>query len=547
MAKRKQVTDLVAEKEVPEDVIITYDGSPADKKKCKYITGEYYRIGDKRKRNSGQCYLLDVSEETEKYVRTNSKFLIFNFSAGMYMHTKDSRLREYVVGIAAVDKKNKAVIGAFTPVPSEVIPAYTNTGVVPAKNETILKKLKYIESLYDGNFYDPSILSSEQTRNHTEKGLNWPTKSNYPEFSMSAYGASKNKPYAEMVTNSRNYKDLFTDTTNNVFTKILGQYTIGVEFETKSGHIPSRFLYKAGLVPVKDGSIRGHEYITVPFSPQETGRRLTMATKLLQKYTSVDQYCSLHVHLGNTHRDEKFIVSLYYLILNIQEELLEMVPPYKTDIAFLANKPGGALDHCKRLHPLGLRDLNFANCANDIDRGVLLDRAFKQIFKFVNEGLDEDPQTNRHNKRHSRQDLDKWHLLNRYYLINFMNVLFKKTNQTLEFRLHHATNNKYKLLNWVAICAAVLRYAENNQDLILDRELKINLKDVISDLKNYIDHPNIEFACSYLNDYIISRKETFCNNFLGRNIEVHEEFFNDDKYTFKTKNNKNRNTYPFNF
>ena len=55
MAKKKNVNS-------PVDLtsnIITYNGKTEDRTKCRLINGKYYKIGDVKIQNSGDCYLID--------------------------------------------------------------------------------------------------------------------------------------------------------------------------------------------------------------------------------------------------------------------------------------------------------------------------------------------------------------------------------------------------------------------------------------------------------------------------------------------------------
>ena len=46
-------------------------------------------------------------------------------------------------------------------------------------------------------------------------------------------------------------------------------FTIGLEFETSVGNIPWMDLHENALIPLYDGSITGHEYVTLPLIPKQ--------------------------------------------------------------------------------------------------------------------------------------------------------------------------------------------------------------------------------------------------------------------------------------
>ena len=87
-------------------------------------------------------------------------------------------------------------------------------------------------------------------------------------------------------------------------------YTFGLEFETSGGYIPEHELFNLGLIPLRDGSIRGLEYSTIVLQGQQGLNSLYEMIKCLQKYTIFDKECSLHIHLGNWKLDESTILKL---------------------------------------------------------------------------------------------------------------------------------------------------------------------------------------------------------------------------------------------
>ena len=69
----------------------------------------------------------------------------------------------------------------------------------------------------------------------------------------------------------------------------------------------------------------------------------------------------------------------------------------------------------------------------------------------------------------------KWQIHQRYFWANFINLCFYDVNKTMEFRLLRPTYNFHKILVWLYIFNAILKYAENNNVSIKD---SIQLQDI---------------------------------------------------------------------
>ena len=86
------------------------------------------------------------------------------------------------------------------------------------------------------------------------------------------------------------------------------------------------------------------------------------------------------------------------------------------------------------------------------------------LYNFLSDGnADWDNSFTKPHPNDPRRDR-KWEVHSRYYFVNFINMLFGKNIKTVEFRVHNATTNIDKLVNWLYICMAILNYAENNNE-----------------------------------------------------------------------------------
>jgi hypothetical protein len=83
------------------------------------------------------------------------------------------------------------------------------------------------------------------------------------------------------------------------------------------------------------------------------------------------------------------------------------------------------------------------------------------------------------------------------------------SNKTIEFRCHIPTNDPIKVINWLYVCSAIIKYADkvckSNTDLSTLRGL--TLIDVIKDV-----YSSSYKLSSYLIDYVNKRKESRKND-----------------------------------
>src|SRR5690606_21500789 len=103
------------------------------------------------------------------------------------------------------------------------------------------------------------------------------------------------------------------------------------EFETIRGNIPHDICNKLGLIPLRDGSIGGLEFVTIPLSGERGIKSLIESLEELQKRTSYGDDCSLHLHIGNIPRTEQFLLAFFRLICLVEDELFSMFPIYKRE------------------------------------------------------------------------------------------------------------------------------------------------------------------------------------------------------------------------
>lgn len=310
---------------------------------------------------------------------------------------------------------------------------------------------------------------------------------------------------------------------------IIGNHSFGIEYETSSGYVPKRLLYKTGLIPLKDGSLDGgYEYTSLPMKGEEGIQLVLNQSAVLDKYCNISDKCSLHVHIGNVPKTKEFGLAMYMLFKQVQEELSEMIAPYKRDVDWLIRRKK---DYCKPLRSLNLFRSNIVDpMTNTIQESGLKD-SFKQLFLFLTEGVPEDERFNLENGVHPRNGTGKWNWKSRYYSLNMINLYFSKSG-TVEFRMHTPSVNKYKVLNWLFICSSICRYAENNIVKILSAKDKIDLYEIFT-VQSEIAEEDFNVV-EYLREYVISRKKEFDQYYFNNNYadSAPDEISNDKRYSF---------------
>jgi hypothetical protein len=206
------------------------------------------------------------------------------------------------------------------------------------------------------------------------------------------------------------------------------------------------------------------------------------------------------LHLGGFPVEEDKILTLYNLCYSLQEEIGELFPYY---VYSTSKYKSNGKDYCKRL-PQKMNSMEF-------------------LYNFLANGnADWDGSLTRPHPNDPRRDR-KWEVHSRYYFVNFINMLFGSNIKTVEFRIHNASTNIDKLVNWLYICMAILNYAENGTP-----SNNITLKDVI-------EFSYSEETSKILIDYIKIRKDynKMCQNKYG-DVYGYFDLMDDKEMSFKT-------------
>lgn len=285
--------------------------------------------------------------------------------------------------------------------------------------------------------------------------------------------------------------------------------TFGIENETsgETKKIPNHTLAKYGLIPLKDGSIQGLEYATVPMTAEQVFASIEAQLALFKEHqVQINHRCSLHAHIGGVPASKEFVVALYLLYYRIQNEIMGIMPNYLKDPMAIAGKNR---NYAETISPFSLPYLIYnASIETDEAYTELIERLFKIIFNLYT-GHQEDAKYNMENYMSGKVAPSwgnrSWNSATRYLQLNLVPFIMKE-NGTVEFRLHPPTLNYDKIIAWISICATIIKVAENSSAAIIKsfvNRQKITLLDVIGSLSKDFDLDGTQvgspFICEFTN------------------------------------------------
>lgn len=488
-------------------VVTTSSGEKEYLFNCKNIKEEYHAM-------NVDCFWI---ESKKQWYRIKSGLIEKDNETGNWMLKTDIE-KLCVHGVIGFKEDKSPIIGYFTPNPYNNCIVHIPGYVWPALNTDILIENGYAEDFSTGKWYIKKSIAALQTpRNeidHTKKGYN--LEDNVAEF------LSKTALY-------NNYKQNFSKDVRR-YGKMLGDITFGLEIECDKGYLPDHIQNRLGVVICRDGSLHadggdkiGPEFVTIPLAGAKGLQTIVDLSKELSKRTSIGLHCSLHIHFGNIPTTRMFLVSLYRLASKIQNELFTMFPFYKTN-------PEGVKagkNYCQKLPTLSIYAAEESFTKEDF--AEYINSNYKKLFSWLGEGYTPDKTFNRKLKKHPAGSA-KWSWHKRYYWLNFMNAIFSNRN-TLEFRLHTPTTNSQKMINWLFICLAIIRYANSHSREILLSRNGITLNEIMDYYKQF-GHRG-EFLSRYLMAYINERKERFSKDFENGDRLSAWDMTEDKNYTFK--------------
>lgn len=261
--------------------------------------------------------------------------------------------------------------------------------------------------------------------------------------------------------NTKFVEELFKDKQNidNIINfKFIDElpYTFGLEFETAGGFIPQHKLYELGLIPLRDGSISGIEFSTVVLQGNNGLNLLKQQMELLNEYTIFDKDCSLHIHLGNFKLSEEVLIAVNNLFVNSHIE--HYLPSYTFNTTLY--KTNTHKNYCAYNAKYKTFEQMYYSLVGRNYYGNLFQSHPKDI-----------------------SGTHKWNINERYKAINFINALCYNGPKTIEYRMLRPTYNFDKVLGWLFIYAAYIKYAEtHNYTSAFLYKTSFNVETIIKDV-----------------------------------------------------------------
>lgn len=291
------------------------------------------------------------------------------------------------------------------------------------------------------------------------------------------------------------------------------KYSFGIEFETAAGYVPEDKCFNLGLIPLRDGSISGVEYSTIPLKGNEGLNLLKAQMECLKKYTISNKECSVHIHLGGYPVNSRSIFVLHTMWYYFQHNMREYIPMYSYNTE------------------------KFKNTGKSYCKPVEFFYTFKELYKYyVHQnylGSLYQPHPNDMEKR------AKWNIKTRYFNCNFINMLCYNSAKTVEFRFLTPTYSFEKLTTFLMLFNAILILAEH-----VTKECE-NLSDsetlaVISKLydKGELTIPRLidiiypKYIKDYLNDNLLkleclSETQNNVGDYCGARLDIEYKYFPD--------------------
>lgn len=503
--------------------VITASGNTELFKDCILINDLYY-LKDKECTKIGNKWFL----LTDKNIKLDHE-------TGEYFLLSPSSLRVRKQGVVSINDES-IQIGFFTPNSYKNCVIRTKTGEeYLCINYTIARSAGYIEHINENLWVHSSNFKSQVK----EETLSAILPKNTLDSIMNVYKNSESefkKPRLyKYDTNSYNmedskefynisnlYKKYNTELSKDSrkAAKLLGNITFGAEIECRLGTLPDNIMNQLGVIICKDGSINySPEFVTVPYSGAKGLQSLKNLFNELNKRCTTDYNCSLHYHIGTIRKDREFIVALYKLYFDIQKELHGMLPFYKTDWKNV--KKQAYCDFLNKSLITPIRD--------NIPYKDKIRKAYINIQFWALGGILPCKDFNRKVKKHPKGD-KKWNWENRYFSLNFLNM-FISNRDTIEFRAHHSVLNDVKAINWLFICAAIIKYSENNSSKIINSSSTIKLEDVLDYYGDTFKTTYAKNVSNYLKEYV-KHRTAFFKSKTDDGDKIVESDYTEKNYTF---------------
>jgi hypothetical protein len=510
--KPKMETKPSSESKKSIPIVTTINNEQLPRNECRYFNRQWYRKGNVTIPNSGDVYQVkNIETGVSKWYRNDTGYLVYDWRQNMYVLKTDLKV---IVedGIVGFDENNKPILGTFSQDfdnPSTTQVYFDNQMYICLNRELVENCRNFKEALSDGVFYERQSLAALLFIEPVTCSAEYKNSLSYDSKGKTNQWTSKfRKLYKPTIF--RQVKR---------YSEVLGNLSFGLEFETTKGKIPDPICNNLGLIPLRDGSIAGLEYVTIPHKGEIGMQAVIDSVLQLKKRTRFNNDCSLHIHIGNVPRTEEFFIGLYKVLFKLQEEIYDMFPHHKLKNLGVKKK------HYTKPLPTSLlfnmdKNITSSSIAENFDviyRFLSMGSSFKSVGNSIN---------NVSSHPSDPHGSSKWNIRTRYYWVNFIPLLFGN-KQTIEFRIHTPTFDTNKVINYLIICSAIINYTINNLNSIIKNSgciSNLTLSDVIS---NIIKDQIIRSEIIY---YMDSRK-----SFIARQTSKGDIVADENKFNYSPK------------
>lgn len=490
--------------------VTTINGKEIDKKltrKIKNLDGvfSYYKIGNINRKDSGDCYQINN--------------IFYTLEKGRIVW--DELLNQYVLKTTTIEGIVDANYrrGFFNENNANLAIVYLNKE--PVSEMCISRELAEELGLINGQFniyYNPQYYSYEQILPRQIIDRNYKNSLPY-NFKDSIKECTKNFEKFGVIKNDnieRYYSQIKT---------LLESYSFGVEFETTAGMIPVEIYDTLGVRPVRDGSISGLEYVTIPLTGKKGFYAFIKIVEAINKYTSSDYTCSMHIHVGNIPRTMEFIVAMFKTMYHLQDEIYRLFPLYK-------QYNNGIKRQCYTA-PLCSHVMASLNYECKTEDDIKSDYQ-KIVFELAGRHSDYRsfiPLSNITSHPYDPSESSKWNMKSRYKIQNLIPLIFTN-KQTVEYRIFTVPNTVEKAISFLTIALSITDFVNKHHMSILTSQKcirPINLYKIFDHTLNdkYDQYEHLQLRESVVNTRInntggfFEEKDIYINNY-GRNIKIME-------------------------
>lgn len=423
--------------------VTTINGEEISKKDARKIKREdgsfgYYKIGNPDIKDSGDCYQIN-----NIFYTIEKKRIVWDYLLKRYV-LKTSTFEGVV--------DSKLNIGSFSN-EANVITLYINeVKKLPCMSKDIALELNYIEGSF-GIWYNPKYYTYSQIFPRRIVDSNY---KNSLQYNFKGYLDSCKKNYAAFkITENSDAEELYA-----LAPHLFDKYSFGIELETTKGLIPDSLYKNLGVMPVRDGSISGLEYVTIPLQGKKGVYAFKQIMEYVIRYTDSNYTCSMHVHVGGVPRTMEFIVAMFKFGYYFQEHLYPIFPGYKR-----INDGIKRQCYTAPLDSLLMSSLNFKSdttekLKEDYQKIVSVLSGHHDLFtKFVDlENIQSHPS--------DPQENAKWHMKERYKWLNIIPLVFTN-KQTTEYRIFTVPDTVDKAFLFLIMSLMMSDFVTRNTQTIL--------------------------------------------------------------------------------